>query len=110
MDRPPGLLTSVERCARAQDPAGTKNVSVKLLPKTEGPFCVSSDTNITVLIDQDGVENRVSIDHLTKIPRGLWDAVTPAATAETEAEKTVPRAEYVVECIVGYRTRRSGIH
>lgn len=31
--------------------------TVKLLPKTKGPFCVRSVADATVVIDQDGVSN-----------------------------------------------------
>ena len=70
VDRPPRPLTSVERRTRAQGTTGTDDLSVKLLPRTEGPVCVRSVTDTTVLVEQDGVENRVSIDRVTKMPRG----------------------------------------
>ncbi|CDF38306.1 unnamed protein product [Chondrus crispus] len=70
VDRPPRTLTSVERRMRVQSPTDTEDLSVKLLPKAEGPFNVRSATDTTVLIEQDSVENRVSIDRVTKMPRG----------------------------------------
>ena len=38
-----------------------------------------SATENTVFIEQDGMENRVSIDRVTKMPRGPGDTVAPAA-------------------------------
>ena len=70
VDHPPRPLTSTERRTPAQGTAGTDELSFKLLPRTEGPFHVRSATDITVLIEQDGVENRVSIDRVTKMPHG----------------------------------------
>ena len=109
VDRPPRPLTSVERRTRAQDTTGTDELSVKLLPRTEGPFRVRAATDTAVLIEQDGVENRVSIDRVTKMPRGPGDTVTPATRTESDAEVATPSAEYVVDRIVGHRTARGGV-
>ena len=109
VDRPLRPLTSVERRTRAQGTTGTDELSVKLLPRTEGPFRVRSATDTTVLIEQDGVENRVSIDRVTKMPRGPGDTVTPATPTEPDAEVATPGAEYVVDRIVGHRTARGGV-
>ncbi|CDF32918.1 unnamed protein product [Chondrus crispus] len=92
VDRPPRPLTSVERRTRAQ----------------EGPFRVRSATDTTVLIEQDGVENRVSIDRVTKMPRGPGDTVASAIPSASDAQTTTPRAEYVVDRIVGHRMTRGG--
>ena len=70
VDRPPRPLKSVARRTRAQGTTGTDELSVKLLPRTEGPFRVRSATDTTVLIEQDGLENRVSIERVTKMPLG----------------------------------------
>ena len=102
-------MTSVERRTRAQGTTGTDELSVKLLPRTEGPFRVRSATDTTVLIEQDGVENRVSIDGVTKMPRGPGDTVTPATRTESDEEAATPGAEYVVDRIVGHRTARGGV-
>ena len=109
VDRPPRPLTNVERRTRAQGTTGTDELSVKLLPKTEGPFRLRSATDTTVLIGQDGVENHVSIDRVTKMPRGPGDTVTPATRTESDAEVTTPSAEYVVDRIIGHRTARGGV-
>ena len=108
VDRLPCPFKSVERRTRAQGTTGTDEPSVKLLPRTEGPFRVRSATDTTVLIEQDGVENRVSIDRVTKIPRGPGDTVTPATPTESDAEIATPRAEYVVDRIVRHRIARGG--
>lgn len=84
VDRPPRPLISAELRARAQDSSGTEDLSIMLLPKTEGPFHVRSATHTTVLMEQDGVENGVGIDHVTKMSRGPGDIVTPASPTETE--------------------------
>ena len=68
-----------------------------------------SATDTTVLIEQDGVENRVSIDRVTKMPRGPGDTVTPATRTESDAEVATPSAEYVVDRIFGHRTARGGV-
>ena len=104
VDRPPRPITSVERRTRAQGTTGTDELCVKLLPRTEGPFRVRSATDTTVLIEQDGVENRVGIDCITKMPRGRRDNVTPATRNESDEEASTPGAEYVVDFIVGHRT------
>ena len=109
VDRSPRPLTIVERRTRARGTTGTDELSFKLLPRTKGPFRVRSATDTTVLIEQDGVENRVSIDRVTKIPRGPGDNVTPATPTEPDAEATTPGAEYVVYRTVGHRTTRGGV-
>ena len=68
-----------------------------------------SATDTTVLIEQDCVENRVSIDRVTKMPRGPGDTVTPATPTEPDAQAATPRVEYVVDRIVGHRMTRGGI-
>ena len=109
VDRPPRPLTSVERRTRAKGTTGTDELSAKLIPRTEGQFRVRSATDTTVLIEQDGLENRVSIDCVTKMPRGPGDTVTPATRTESDAEVATPSAEYVVERIVEHRTARGGV-
>ena len=109
VDRQSRPLTSVERGTRAQSTTGTDELSVKLLPRAEGPFCVRSATDTTVPIEQDGVENRVSNDRVTKMPRGPGDTVTLATRTESDAEVATPSAEYVVDCIFGHRTARGGV-
>ena len=109
VDRLPRPLTSVERHTRAQGTTGTDELSVKLLPKTEGLFRVRSAMDTTVLIEQDGVENRVSIDRVTKMPRRPGDTVTPATRTESDEEAATPGAEHVVERIVRHRTARGGV-
>ena len=84
VDRPSRPLASVERRTRAQGTVGTDKLSVNLLPRTEGPFRVRSATDTTVLIEQDGVENRVSIDRVTKTPREPGDVVIPATRTESD--------------------------
>ena len=109
VDRPPRSLTSVERRTRAQGTTGTDELSVKLLPRTKGPFRVPSATDTTVLIEQDGVENHVSIDRVTKMPCRLGDTVAPATPTEPDAQAAMLRVEYVVDRIVGHRMTRGGI-
>ena len=84
-DHLPRILTSVERRTRAHGTTGTDELSVKLLPKTEGPFRVRSATESTVLIEQDGMENHMSIERVTKMPRKQWDTATPAISTESDA-------------------------
>ena len=109
VDRPPRPLKSVERRTSAQGTNGTDELSVKLLPRTEGPFRVRSATDTPALIEQDGVENRVSIYGVTKMPRGPGDTATPATRTESDAEVATPSAECVVDRIVGHRTALGGI-
>ena len=109
LDRPPRPLTSVERRTRAQVTTGTDELSVKLLLRKESPFRVRSATETTVLIEQDGVENRVSTKCITKMPRGLGDTVAPATPTEPDEETAAPGAEYVVDRIVGHCTPRGGV-
>ena len=68
-----------------------------------------SATETTVLIEQDGVENRVSIDRVTKMPRRPGDTVTPATPTEPDEEAAAPGAEYVIDRIVGNRAARGGV-
>ena len=68
-----------------------------------------SATDTTVLIEQDGVENRVTIDRVTKMPRGPGDTVASATPTEPDAQDATPRVEYVVDRIVGHRMTRGGI-
>ena len=109
VDRPLRPLTSFEQRTRAQGTTGTDELSVKLLPRTEGPFRVRSATDTTVLIEQDGLETRVSIDRITKMPRGPGDTVAPATPTELDAQAATPRVEYVVDRIVGHRMTRGEI-
>ena len=108
-DRPSRPFTSVERRTRAQGTTGTDDLSVKLLPKTKDPFRVRSAADTMVLIEQDGLENRVSIDPVTKIPRGPGDTVTLATSTEPDAQAATPRVEYIVDRTLGNRTTRRGI-
>ena len=107
--RPPRPLTSVEQRTRAQGTPGTDELSVMLLPRTEGLFRVRSATDTTVLIEQDAVENRVSIDRVTKMPHRPGYTVTPATTTNPGAKAATPGAEYVVDRIVGHRRTRGGV-
>ena len=109
VDRPPHPFTSFERHTRAQGMTVTDELSVKLLPRTECPFRVRSATDTTVLIEQDGVENRVSIDRVTKMLRGPGDTVAPATPTEPDVEAATPSAEYVFDRIVGHRPARGGV-
>ena len=77
VDRPPRPLTSTER---GDLPSDERGPSVKLLPKKEGPFRVRSATEATVVVDQDGVSNRVSIDRIKKMLRGPCDVIVAAPT------------------------------
>ena len=96
VNRPPRPLTSIERRTRAHGTTGTDELSVKLLPRTGAPSRVRSATDTTVLIEQDSVENRVSIDRVTKIPSRPGDTVTPSISTELDAQAITPRVEYVV--------------
>ena len=78
VDRPPRPLTSVEKRTRAQGTTGTEELSVMLLRRIQGPFRVRTATDTTVLIEQYAVENLVSIDRVTKMPRGPEDTVASA--------------------------------
>ena len=51
----------------------------------------------------------MSIDRVTKMPRGLGDTVTPATRTELDAEVATLSAEYVVDRIVGHRTACGGV-
>ena len=87
---------------------GTDTLSVKILLRTEGTFCVRAATNTTVLIEQDGVENGVSIDHVTKMLRRPGDTVAPATPKNPEEEAVTTGAEFVVHRIVGPHAARGG--
>ena len=102
-------MTIVERRTRTQDTTGRDELSVKLLPRTEGPFLVRSATDTTVVTEQDGVENSVSIDRVTKMPRRPGDIVAPAPPTESDAEVATQGAEYVVHRIVGHRISRGKV-
>ena len=104
VDRQPGLLKSVERRSRAQGTTGMDELSVKLLPKTEGLFRVRPATNTTVFNEQDGVENRMSIASVTKMPRRPGATVISATLTESDARVAMPSAEYDIDRIVGHRT------
>ena len=105
VDRPPRPLTNTERGDLPSDGGAP---SVKLLPKTEGPFRVRSATETTVAVDQDGVSNRVSIDRVTKMPRGPHDATVAAPTTDLPAGIPDPPAEYVVDHLVAHQEARGG--
>ncbi|CDF40922.1 unnamed protein product [Chondrus crispus] len=105
VDRPPRPLTSTER---GDLPSNDGGPSVKLLPKTEGPFPVRSATETTVVVDQDGVSNRVSIDRITRMPRGPRDVTAAAATQPAAGGEPEPAAEYVIDHLVGHRENRTG--
>ena len=85
-------------------------LSVKRLPKTEGPFRMSIATDTTVLIEQDGVENRVSIERVTEMPRGPGDTVAPTTPSESDPGAATPGADYVVDRIVGHSTARGEVY
>ena len=55
------------------------------------------------------MENRVSIDRVTNMPRRPGDTVTSATPTEPDAEAATPGAEYVVYRLVRHRTMRSGV-
>ena len=55
------------------------------------------------------MENLVSIDRVTKLPREPGDNVTPATPPEPDAKAATLGAEYVVDRIVGHRTTRGGV-
>ena len=48
---------------------GTDELSVKLLQKAESPFRVRFATDTTVLIEQEGMENLMRIERVTRMPR-----------------------------------------
>ena len=82
VDLPPRPLTSTERGELPSDGGAS---SVKLLPKTEGPFRVRSATESTVVVDQTGISNRVSINRVTQMLRGPHDANVAAPITDTPA-------------------------
>ena len=106
VDRPPRQLTSTEREDLPSDGGAP---SVELLPKTEGPFRVRSATGTTVVVNQNGVSNRVRVDLVTKMPRGPQDVTVAAPTPPTAEIEPEPAAEYVVDHLVDHRETRSGI-
>lgn len=55
------------------------------LPRREVSYCLHSAPDITVLVEQYGVENRVSIFRPKKMPRETEEAVNPAKSTETQA-------------------------
>ena len=77
VDRPPRAFRAAERCGRDGQGLGTEDMSVKLLLKTEGPFRVRQATDTTVTVEQDGLPVRVSIDRVTRMPRGPGDRTMP---------------------------------
>ena len=66
VDRPRRPLTSSEPGDLPKEGGGP---SVKLLPKTEGPFRIRAAMPTTVVVDQVGVCSRVSMDRVTRMPR-----------------------------------------
>ena len=99
VDCPPRPLTSTERGDLPSDGGAP---SVKRLPKTEGPFRVRSATETTAVVDQDGISNHVSIDWVTKVPRGPRDATVAAPKTDSPAAIPKPPAEYVVDHFVAH--------
>lgn len=96
VDTPPRTLNSVERRKHERDTTDAGFASVKLIPKTESPFRVRTDTDSFVVIDQVGVSHRVSIERVTKMPR---EPVALAPTTNTDATAAAPQGEveYVIE-------------
>ena len=70
---------------------------------------MGSARDTTALIEQDGVEDSVSIDRVTKMPRRPGDTVAPATPTGPDAESATPGAEYSVDGIVGNRTALGGV-
>ena len=106
VDRPPRPLTTTKRGEITSDEGGP---SVKLLPKTEGPFQVRSATEATVVFDQDGVSNCVSSDRITKMPRGPRDVTIASPTPPATSGEPEPAVEYVVDRLVRHRETCKGI-
>lgn len=61
VDLRPTAKTAAER--RADEPR------LKLLPKSVGPFRITDTTSHTIKIDEDGIQNVISIDRETPAPR-----------------------------------------
>ena len=111
VDRPLRLLTNVERRTHERDTTDAGPASVKLLPKTEGPFRVRSATDATVVINQDGVRNRVIMDRVTKMPRATHEPVASALTTDTDANAAAPQGEveYNIDRITAHHNTREGV-
>ena len=105
-DRPPRPLTSTDR---GDLPCDGGAPSVKLLPKTEGRFPVRFATGTTVVVDQDGVSNRVTNDRVTKMPQGPRDVNVAATTPPAAGREPETAAEYVVDHLVDRRETCSEI-
>lgn len=82
---------------------------MKILHRTEGLFRVQSVTDVTVVIYEDGVSNRVSTDRVTKMPSG---PIGPAATIlppDRMTETLDNTAEYIVDRGASHPETPSGI-
>lgn len=87
VERPPRDLRAAERRGRDGRELGTDDISVKVLPKTEGPFRARQAADTTVTVEQDRFPVRVSIDRVTRILQGLKDRTVPTAGTSTPSER-----------------------
>lgn len=109
VDRPPRTLRRVRR-GSADFAADEGGPDVKLLPRTECPFGIRSATDVTVVIDQDGVSNRLSIDRVTKMPLGPIGTAATTVPPDRRGETPDPTAKYVVERVAAHRETPSSMH
>ena len=115
VDRAPGTVEEDDEDAYAQR---TK----KLLPRSTGPYLVKSTTEDTVTIEQDGLQNVVSIDRVSMAPSGpvtrprvrdvTADPEGPHTdTAEDDNNVAEPDSvEYAIDRIVTHRPDKDGMY
>lgn len=92
-------------------------MSIKLFAKTEGPFRVRQATDTTVTVEQDRLPVRVSIDHVTRIPRGPGTGLSLLAGTSAPYEWIEPPCRYdtnaldafVVDRLVAHRYTPTGL-
>lgn len=90
-DRPPRAVTEAERRDPRRLPKDTTEASRKLVPQSEGLYCVRSVTETVVHIVSDGETTSVSINHVTRVPTGpraLQSSPATGGKAKSEAAIT----------------------
>ena len=79
IDRPKRQLK-----AASSDKDETYNPSLKLLPRTTGPFLVKKANEDTIVVEEDGLLNTVSIDRVSLAPATTVRTREIEVTAEPE--------------------------
>lgn len=84
VDRPTHALTKAERQETKRLDENITEASRKILPRSEGPYCVPLATDMVVHTVRDGVSTSASTGLVMKVPTALR-AAQPSATTDGEA-------------------------